>query len=218
MTNNIHTLITLPLKNLHPFDMNPRLTRNPDYEEIKASIRLRGLDHPPHITQRPGELFYIIANGGNTRLAILNELWQETREERYRNIACLFHPWQTEKSVGEGNLHCLLGHLIENEMRGSLTFIERALGVCRARECTSSPLPRPCRKPDWRNCCVITVSRSHNPVSVKWNPLSNGCCPISPTCCTVVFPAWALKKSCCYAVTLNSSGISTPRIKQGCFF
>lgn len=61
MNNNIHTLITLPLKDLHPFDMNPRLTRNPDYEEIKASIRLRGLDHPPHITQRPGELFYIIA-------------------------------------------------------------------------------------------------------------------------------------------------------------
>ncbi|ELQ6218624.1 hypothetical protein R2301_004111 [Cronobacter dublinensis] len=114
--------------------MNPRLTHNPDYEEIKASVRLRGLDHPPHITQRPGELFYIIANGGNTRQAVLNELWQETHDDRYRSITCLFHPWQTEKSIGEGNLHCLLGHLIENEMRGSLTFIERALGVCRARE------------------------------------------------------------------------------------
>lgn len=134
MNNSMHTLITLPLKDLRPFDMNPRLTRNPDYEEIKASVRLRGLDHPPHITQRPGELFYIIANGGNTRLAVLNELWQETHDDRYRSITCLFHPWQTEKSIGEGNLHCLLGHLIENEMRGSLTFIERALGVCRARE------------------------------------------------------------------------------------
>ncbi|MDT3605746.1 ParB family protein [Cronobacter dublinensis] len=134
MNNSMHTLITLPLKDLRPFDMNPRLTHNADYEEIKASVRLRGLDHPPHITQRPGELFYIIANGGNTRLAVLNELWQETHDDRYRSITCLFHPWQTEKSIGEGNLHCLLGHLIENEMRGSLTFIERALGVCRARE------------------------------------------------------------------------------------
>ncbi|EKK5270378.1 ParB N-terminal domain-containing protein [Cronobacter dublinensis] len=83
MNNSMHTLITLPLKDLRPFDMNPRLTRNPDYEEIKASVRLRGLDHPPHITQRPGELFYIIANGGNTRLAVLNELRQESIEPHH---------------------------------------------------------------------------------------------------------------------------------------
>jgi ParB family protein of integrating conjugative element (PFGI_1 class) len=134
MTNLPEKLITVPLKDLRPFDMNPRITRNPDYEKIKASIRLRGLEHPPHITQRPGELFYIISSGGNTRLAILNELWQETRDDRYRSVACIFRPWQPEKSVDEGNLCCLLGHLIENEMRGSLTFIERALGVCRARE------------------------------------------------------------------------------------
>lgn len=133
MNNNPQTLLTLPLNNLRPFDMNPRIVRNPDYDEIKTSIRLRGLDHPPLVTQRPGESFYIIASGGNTRLAILNELWQETRDDKYRNITCIYHPWQTEKSLDEGNLHCLLGHLIENEMRGSLTFIERALGVQRAK-------------------------------------------------------------------------------------
>lgn len=70
MINLPEELITVPLKGLRPFDMNPRITRNPDYEKIKASIRLRGLEHPPHITQRPGELFYIISSGGNTRLAI----------------------------------------------------------------------------------------------------------------------------------------------------
>ncbi|ELY4483169.1 hypothetical protein SMZ77_003952 [Cronobacter turicensis] len=134
MTNLPETLITVPLKDLRPFDMNPRITRNPDNEKIKASIRLRGLERPPHVTQRSGELFYIISSGGNTRLSILNELWQETRDDRYRSVACIFRPWQPEKSVDEGNLYCLLGHLIENEMCGSLTFIERALGVCRARE------------------------------------------------------------------------------------
>lgn len=134
MNNTPRTLITVPLNNLYPFDMNPRLVRNPDYNEIKESIRSRGLDHPPSVTQRPGESFYIIASGGNTRLAILNDLWQETHDDKYRNVTCIYHPWQSKKSLAEGNLHCLLGHLIENEMRGSLTFIERALGVQHAKE------------------------------------------------------------------------------------
>lgn len=99
MINLPEELITIPLKGLRPLDMNPRITRNPDYEKIKASIRLRGLEHPPHITQRPGELFYIISSGGNTRLAILNELWQETRDNRYRSVACIFRPGQPEKSA-----------------------------------------------------------------------------------------------------------------------
>lgn len=129
MKNTPHTLITVSLDELRPFDMDPRITRNPHYDEIKASILLRGLDHPPQITRRPDEDFYIIASGGNTRLAILNELWLETHDKKYRDILCYFREWQMEKSIDEGNLHCLLGHLIENEMRGSLTFIERALGV-----------------------------------------------------------------------------------------
>ncbi|HFS7392319.1 TPA: hypothetical protein ACH1J3_003107 [Citrobacter werkmanii] len=40
MTNLPEKLITVPLKDLRPFDMNPRITRNPDYEKIKDSIRL----------------------------------------------------------------------------------------------------------------------------------------------------------------------------------
>lgn len=115
MNNTPRTLITVPLNNLYPFDMNPRLVRNPDYNEIKESIRSRGLDHPPSVTQRPGESFYIIASGGNTRLAILNDLWQETHDDKYRNVTCIYHPWQSKKSLAEGNLHCLLGHLIERD-------------------------------------------------------------------------------------------------------
>jgi ParB family protein of integrating conjugative element (PFGI_1 class) len=62
------------------------VTRNPAYEDIKASIRERGLDAPPAITRRPGEPHYIIRNGGNTRLAILRELWSETKDERFFRI------------------------------------------------------------------------------------------------------------------------------------
>src|SRR3546814_13670982 len=71
---------------------------------------------------------YIIRNGGNTRLAILRELWSETKEERFFRIACLFRPWPAR-----GEIVALTGHLAENELRGGLTFIERALGIEKAR-------------------------------------------------------------------------------------
>ena len=123
------TPMVVTLDQLRPYDHDPRVTRNPAYAEIRASIRERGLDAPPAITRRPGEAHYIIRNGGNTRLAILRELWSETKEERFFRIACLFRPWPAR-----GEIVALTGHLAENELRGGLTFIERALGIEKARE------------------------------------------------------------------------------------
>ena len=123
------TPMTVTLDQLQPYDLNPRVTRNPRYDEIKASIRERGLDAPPAITRRPGETHYIIRNGGNTRLAILRELWSETKDERFFRISCLFRPWPER-----GEIIALTGHLAENELHGGLSFIERALGVEKARE------------------------------------------------------------------------------------
>jgi ParB family protein of integrating conjugative element (PFGI_1 class) len=123
------TPMSVTLDELRPYDLNPRVTRNPRYDEIKASIRERGLDAPPAITRRPGEPHYIIRNGGNTRLAILRELWSETRDERFFRIPCLFRPWPER-----GEIIALTGHLAESELHGSLSFIERALGVEKARE------------------------------------------------------------------------------------
>ncbi|HHE3463229.1 ParB N-terminal domain-containing protein [Pasteurella multocida] len=65
-------LINVTLMQLRQFDGNPRKTKNPKFEEIKESIRMRGLDFAPNITKRPGEDFYIIADGGNTRLQALS--------------------------------------------------------------------------------------------------------------------------------------------------
>ncbi|WP_297185350.1 ParB family protein [uncultured Porticoccus sp.] len=123
------TPMTVTLEQLLPYDLNPRVTRNPRYEELKESIRKRGLDTPPAITRRPGESHYIIRNGGNTRLAILNELWTETKDETFFRIQCLFRPWPER-----GEIVALTGHLAENELHGGLTFIERALGIEKARE------------------------------------------------------------------------------------
>lgn len=123
------TPMVVTLDQLRPYDHDPRVTRNPAYEDIKASIRERGLDAPPAITRRPGEPHYIVRNGGNTRLAILRELWAETKDERFFRVPCLFRPWPAR-----GEIVALTGHLAENELRGGLTFIERALGIEKARE------------------------------------------------------------------------------------
>lgn len=125
----VDTPMVLTLDQLRPYDLNPRVTRNPLYDDIKASIRERGLDAPPAVTRRPGEPHYMIRSGGNTRLAILRELWSETRDERFLRIACLFRPWSQR-----GEIVALTGHLAENELHGRLNFIERALGVDKARE------------------------------------------------------------------------------------
>lgn len=120
------TPMLVTLEELRPYEHNPRFIRNPLYEDIKASIRERGLDQPPPITRRPGETYFIIRNGGNTRLAILGELWQETRDESFFRIHCLFRPWSNEITV-------LLGHLAESDLHGQLTFIERALAVAKLK-------------------------------------------------------------------------------------
>lgn len=123
------TPMVVTLDQLRPYDGNPRVARNPMHDDIKASIRARGLDEPPPITRRPRETHFIIRNGGNTRLTILNELWTETKDDRFFRLTCLFRPWSTR-----GEIVLLTGHLAENELRGELTFIEKALAVEKARQ------------------------------------------------------------------------------------
>ncbi|MFP1878538.1 ParB family protein [Lonsdalea quercina] len=120
--------MVLTLDELAPNPDNPRTSRNPKYEEIKASIQARGLDTVPKVTRDPeaGSPVYIFSDGGNTRYQILCELWLETGEERFYRFPCLFKPWP-------GRLSCVIGHLAENDVRGDLSFIEKALGIRKAR-------------------------------------------------------------------------------------
>ncbi|AZC90166.1 ParB N-terminal domain-containing protein [Pseudomonas carnis] len=125
----VDTPMQVTLEQIRPYQHNPRRSPNPQYDAIKASIRQRGLDQPPSITRRPGEEHFIIRNGGNTRLAILNELWQETGDERFHTLLCLFRPW-----TARGEILALTGHLAENELRGHLSYIERSQAVEQARQ------------------------------------------------------------------------------------
>ena len=119
--------MVLTLDQLRPNPDNPRTSRNPRFDDIKTSIRSRGLDSIPKVTRDPdGEDVYIFSDGGNTRYQILCELWQETGEDRFYRVQTIFKPWP-------GRLQCVIGHLAENEVRGDLTYIEKAFGIHKAR-------------------------------------------------------------------------------------
>lgn len=64
----------------------------------------------------------MIKNDGNTRLEILWEFWQETKNETFFRINTLFHPW-----IGEVTL--LTGHLVEDELHSRLCYIDRSVTV-----------------------------------------------------------------------------------------
>ncbi|KWT15005.1 ParB family protein [Pseudomonas amygdali] len=125
----VDTPMVLTLDEMKAFEQNPRTVTNAKYKEIKDSIRQRGLDHRPSVTRRPGEQKFTINNGGNTRLQILRELYSETGEDRFYRHNVLFRPWDSAR----GEIIALTGHLSENDLRGSLMFIERAVGIENAR-------------------------------------------------------------------------------------
>jgi len=122
------TPMLLTLNQVKPYDRNPRRERNPLFDDIKDSIRNQGgLNNPLTVTRRPGEEIYMVESGGNTRLQILYELFQETGQETFNQIHVLYRPWRSET-------HVLTAHLIENEKRGEMLFIDKALGIRALKE------------------------------------------------------------------------------------
>jgi ParB family protein of integrating conjugative element (PFGI_1 class) len=120
--------LVLTLDQIRPYDRNPRRDRNPRFDEIKESIRAqRGLNTPLNITKRPGDADYMVEAGGNTRLQILQELWEEAQEECFYRIHTQYRPWISES-------HVLTAHLVENELRGEMTLLDKALGLQALRE------------------------------------------------------------------------------------
>ncbi len=119
------TLMAVPIDQIQPYERNPRHTPNPEYDRIRDSIRIQGLDQPLVITQRPNTPDYIVHSGGNTRLCILKALYEETGDERFSQAPCVLKPWNRESDV-------LLAHLRENDLRGNLNFIDKARAVCDA--------------------------------------------------------------------------------------
>lgn len=127
--------IRLEITRLKLYEHNPRHSKNPEYDRIKASIRADGMDQPLVVTCRPGESDYVVGAGGNTRLHILRTLYQETGEDRFYWVDCLFKPWSQESSL-------LLAHLRENDLRGPLSFIDKARAVFEAKRLLEQEMGR----------------------------------------------------------------------------
>ena len=112
---------------IEPYYANPRIYENPKYEIIKESIRNRGILQRIVVTKPPNSEKFMLCQGGNTRLRALRELYEETHEPRFKTAYCEFREWQ-----GEANL--MLGHVVENELRGNLNWHERSKMVLTLRE------------------------------------------------------------------------------------
>lgn len=120
--------MNLPVAEIELFDKNPRRRHDAAaYAAIKESVRATGIQQPVHVTQRPGEGHYVLAQGGNTRLQIMRELYQETGEDRYCTIPCFYiaYPGETELQIA---------HLIENEQRAEMCFWDKACAYAEVRD------------------------------------------------------------------------------------
>jgi ParB family protein of integrating conjugative element (PFGI_1 class) len=116
------TLIRIAVTEIDFFDGNPRLIDNPAYERIKSSIRDSGLQQPLIVTRAPDAKHYTLESGGNTRLRIIQELYEEAGDPRFATAECVVRPWVSYD-------HVMIAHLKENDLRGELTFIEKAVAI-----------------------------------------------------------------------------------------
>ncbi len=111
--------MVLDPRRVKAFDRNPRRTRNPEYDRIRASIEVKGLLNPVTVTRRPGESQYMIYGGGNTRLTILQELIERAPQNPLYQLRCNYRAWKGEADI-------LAAHYIENDVRGDLTWWDKA--------------------------------------------------------------------------------------------
>jgi len=108
------------------FSLNQRQSTNPLYEEIKDSISHKGVQNPLHIAYHPIQKSWVLSQGGQTRLGICQELYTETNEDRF-----LYPP--IIKVNFTSDLDLCVGHLVENELRGDTTFVEKSRAVTNIR-------------------------------------------------------------------------------------
>ncbi|WP_429500792.1 ParB N-terminal domain-containing protein (plasmid) [Robbsia andropogonis] len=112
-------VLRLAVAEIDFFEKNPRTLVNEKFEEIKESIRSRGIDQPIKVTQRPGTSRYVLAAGGNTRLRAIKELHAETGEERFAATDCIWTDYVDDIDIE-------VAHTVENEQRAPMCFWDRA--------------------------------------------------------------------------------------------
>lgn len=129
------SFMLLGIHDLEVYSKNPRTGVNPRYEEIKASIRADGISNIISVTRRPGAPKYHPYGGGNTRLQIAKELYEEG-DQRFARLNVVVKAWPGDAAV-------LSAHLAENENRGDISFWEKALGVAQFKREREAEIGKP---------------------------------------------------------------------------
>ena len=110
------------------FEKNPRHSHDPEmYAQIKESIRASGVQQPVHITKRPNANKKVLAQGGNTRLKIVKELYEETGDSRFSQMPCIYTEYTNDENI-------LIAHLIENEQRADMSFWDKVSAYAELRD------------------------------------------------------------------------------------
>jgi ParB family protein of integrating conjugative element (PFGI_1 class) len=152
-------LIRLRVMDVEPYDKNPRNAPNPDYEEIKASIKARGLDQQLSVTKKPGATRYNLARGGKTRLKALQELFTEG-EKRFEFIDFVLVEYKSESEL-------LAAHMIENVARAEMTLFDTACGFMDLHAQMQRDFKRDISLRDFsRELSNVGLVISHNKLSV----------------------------------------------------
>ncbi|MDF1746476.1 MAG: hypothetical protein P1V19_22455 [Gimesia sp.] len=109
------------------FHLNQRRSRNPKYSEILESARNKGIQDSLHVVYHPVQKKWVLSQGGQTRLLICRELYEETGQENF-----LYPP--TVKQKYTSDLDLCISHLVDNHLRGDNTFLETANAVVNIRK------------------------------------------------------------------------------------
>ena len=100
--------------------INPRKHRGERYESLKESILTGGFWGSLQVTKVNGR--FVLLFGGNTRLQILKELYQEGHKE-FEYVTTIFRPFAGD------DLDQAILNLTENENRSEVVFADKAAAV-----------------------------------------------------------------------------------------
>lgn len=132
---HLTSVIQLAVDEVLYYDKNPRRHDNPKYEEIKESIRIRGLESALYVTKRPGSNQYMLARGGKTRLKALQELAKED-PQKWGKLDFYEIPWVSESDI-------FVAHMVENTKRKSMCFWDLAEAIETLRNQIESEIGNP---------------------------------------------------------------------------
>jgi ParB family protein of integrating conjugative element (PFGI_1 class) len=133
--------VILPVRSVHFYERNPRVSTNAKYTEIKESVRVQGVTGDLSVTKRPGQDFYVLCAGGNTRLQIVQELLEETSDKRWETLTFRYRAWR-------GEAWMVAAHLAENHLRSDNTWWEQARGLNMLKEELEQELGRALPAPE----------------------------------------------------------------------